>query len=227
MKSKKSLLVILAILISLSFNCNAFAQEDSTTTNTTNTDILDSAIDADKSNSNSIVDDALNKLETKGREFTLNDNTTLKIDIPKSWQIKTDSDGNVIFQNIYSKQPLLLTLFFNIFKYDSDEEMKKFILLHKKQAISTIPNKGKIKEGFDHVLGLQIPYIMILEEKDDSDKTVHKILYPYNTTTVFPMVSSIKGDSEIKDLELLLNTIVLSILKQKYPATPANNTPVE
>lgn len=145
--------------------------------------------------------------------FKLSNDATVHLTVSSAWDAKTDSDGNIVFSNLKATEPMYLTLLYNTFPYTTNEDLKQYIGLHKQQAVKTIPNNGKIQEGYDKIIGLTIPWIMIFEEKGDS-KTFHKILYPYNKNFVFTVVISISGPASLPEAEKLLNTIIISILKE-------------
>lgn len=157
--------------------------------------------------------DIADYLFTKQQTFNLSDNTTITVDIPQNWSVKVDSDGNVLFSETNSGNAVTVTILNNTFPFKDEEELKKYIGLHKNSALSTIPNKGSFEEGYDNFGKIPYPWLSILEE-DDTKKIAHKILYVFNKEKVFVIVTSISGAAPLDSAEILLTNIVKSILNK-------------
>lgn len=159
------------------------------------------------------ADDFYGISETKQEVLNLSDNTTLNVEIKKEWAVTRDADNNVLLSYTNVKTPLVVTILNNVVSYKTADGLNQYITLHEEQATKVIPNNGNIQRGYDQILNVKVPFIMILEEKDGK-KIVHKILYPYNKNKVFVIVTSITGAAPMKDTEELLNNLILSILKE-------------
>lgn len=159
------------------------------------------------------ADDFYGISDVKKELITLSDNTTLNVEVKNTWNLSRDSNNNALLSYINVKTPLIVTILNNVVPYKTAAGLNQYITLHEEEAIKLIPNNGNIQRGYDQILNVKVPFIMILEEAGDK-KTVHKILYPYNKDKVFVIVTSITGAAPMKDTEELLNSIVLSILKE-------------
>lgn len=159
------------------------------------------------------ADDFYGTSDTRTEVLNLSDNTTLDVEMSDEWSVSKDVDNNVLINYVNTQNPLVITVLNNVYPYKSLNGLNQYITLHQEQAVKLIPNNGNIQRGYDQILNVKVPFIMILEEKDGK-KTVHKVLYPYNNDKVFVIVTSITGASPMKETEELLSNIILAILKE-------------
>lgn len=152
-------------------------------------------------------------LPTNEQTFELGNGVSLNIEVPGHWETKKDSDGNIIFNNHKAYGDLVIAIMNNVFDYGTDDELKKYVALHKQASLKTIPNNGKPQEGFDKLAGLLIPWILIFEEQD-GQTLMHKISYIYNENRVYVVMTTLTPKAPFKDAEKLLNSILISILKE-------------
>lgn len=159
------------------------------------------------------LDDVDDYIPTNKQTFQLSDDTNLELELPGHWEVKKDSDGNIILNDHKAYGDLIVAIMNNVFNFKTDEELKKYVALHKQASLKTIAGNGKEQEGFDKVGEVLIPWIIIFEETPDLTM-MHKISYLYNQDKVFVVMTTLSPQAPIKDAEKLLNSILISILKE-------------
>lgn len=152
-------------------------------------------------------------INTSEKNIKIGENIDLKIQIPTSWTMKQDQDGNYNFKYIYSENPLTITVFNMTQPYKNDAELKTFISMHEKAVLKTLGNPDKVKTGIDNVFKIPIPWMLVATPKDDGI-IFHKLMYPYDGKKAFVVMITYNESSPIKESENMLSVLLLSIFKQ-------------